>query len=273
QLYWIADLRDPWTDIYYYPEMLHTAFARKKDLKLERLVLEQCSAALVVSEEIKRMFFLKSKAIKEDKIHVIPNGYDPVDFNTGVNPSKDSFLVTYVGTIADSYNPEIFFSSFRSVRDNHPNVPMRILFVGSLSSQVLEFVAKYGLNENIEITGHVSHDRAVRFMQEASILLLIIPHVKNDEGILTGKLFEYLGAGRPVLGIGPSAGDASKILAECNAGKMFDRNQEKELEEWLGDALKRWQHNFSFRDSNSETEKYSRKELTGKLASVLMASV
>ena len=110
-------------------------------------------------------------------------------------------------------------------------------------------------------------------MQESSILLLVIPHVKNDKGILTGKLFEYIGARRPVLGIGPSNGDAAQILAECNAGKMFDREQEKEVEMWLMDAVNRWQQNHSFRDGNAEAENYSRKELTRKLAEVLSLSL
>lgn len=64
-------------------------------------------------------------------------------------------------------------------------------------------------------------------------------------------------------------GDAAQILAECNAGKMFDRQQENEIEMWLMDAVNRWQQKFSFRDGNAEAEKYSRKELTRKLAGVL----
>ncbi|MBK9540731.1 MAG: hypothetical protein IPO49_00270 [Bacteroidetes bacterium] len=94
---------------------------------------------------------------------MIPNGYDSVDFKTGVEPCKDKFLITYVGTIADSYNPEIFFSTFKKVLKNHPNVSMKIRFVGSISS------------------GHVSHEQAICYMQESSILLLVIPDVKNDK--------------------------------------------------------------------------------------------
>ncbi|MBK6839015.1 MAG: hypothetical protein IPG90_12815 [Bacteroidetes bacterium] len=268
-LHWIADMRDPWTDIYYYNEMLHTALAKEKDQNLEKAVLEKCSAAIVVSNDLKRLFLQKSKSIDQNKIHVIPNGYDSVDFKTGVEPCKDKFLITYVGTIADSYNPEIFFSTFKNVLKNHPNVSMKIRFVGSISSQVTQFIESYDLKEKVEIIGHVSHEQAICYMQESSILLLVIPHVKNDKGILTGKLFEYIGARRPVLGIGPSNGDAAQILAECNAGKMFDRQQEKEVEMWLMDAVNRWQQNHSFRDGNAEAENYSRKELTRKLAEVL----
>ncbi|MBK6447334.1 MAG: glycosyltransferase family 4 protein [Bacteroidetes bacterium] len=268
-LHWIADMRDPWTDIYYYNEMLHTALAKEKDQNLEKAVLEKCSAAIVVSNDLKRLFLQKSKSIDPNKIFVIPNGYDSVDFKTGVEPCKDKFLITYVGTIADSYNPEIFFSTFKNVLKNHPNVSMKIRFVGSISSQVTQFIESYDLKEKVEIIGHVSHEQAICYMQESSILLLVIPHVKNDKGILTGKLFEYIGARRPVLGIGPSNGDAAQILAECNAGKMFDREQEKEVEMWLMDAVNRWQQNHSFRDGNAEAENYSRKELTRKLAEVL----
>lgn len=270
KLNWIADLRDPWTDIYYYKGMLHTPFAKAKDRRLEREVLEQCSAAIVVSDDIKRLFLQKSKAIAAGKVHVIPNGFDDVDFEIGVEPVKDKFLITYVGTIADSYNSEIFFSSVSKLKQQFPALPLGIRFVGSVSGQVLEYLEKYNLKNHTEIIGHVSHDEAIRYMQQSSLLLLIIPHIQNDKGILTGKLFEYIGAKRPILGVGPVDGDAAKIMHECNAGQMFSREQEHELEIWLKDAVNRWEKNSSFRDSSVNAEKYSRYELAGKLATILL---
>lgn len=269
-LRWIADLRDPWTDIYYYQELLHTAPAKRRDEKLERKVLEQCSAAITVSEDIRRLFLLKSTAVVKSKVHVIPNGYDPVDFEGDVVPVKEHFLVTYVGTIADTYNPEVFFSAFRAVMDANQNVSMRIRFVGSLSGLINEYIRKYKLENSIEIIGHVSHGEAIQYMQTATVLLLVIPDVKDARGILTGKLFEYIGAKRPVLGIGPADGDAAKILAECIAGRMFERTDPTGVESWLQESVNRWKLDTAFREGNREGEKYSRKELTSKLATILL---
>ena len=75
-LNWIADLRDPWTDIYYYPQMMHTGAAKALDKSYERRVLEECDSVIVVSADIKRLFLQKSSKLTADKIHIIPNGFD-----------------------------------------------------------------------------------------------------------------------------------------------------------------------------------------------------
>ncbi|HNP48758.1 MAG TPA: glycosyltransferase [Bacteroidia bacterium] len=270
-LRWIADLRDPWTDIYYYKDMLHTFPAKRKDARYEREVLEQCSAAVVVSDEIKLLFEKKSAKISKENIHVIPNGYDESDFQTLQKLSRETFLITYVGTIADSYNPQVFFSVFHDLLKDYPF--MRIRFVGSVSGQVMQCIEQYGLKENVELIGHVSHEVAIQHMQNSAVLLLVIPEVKNDKGILTGKLFEYLGSKRPVLGIGPEDGDAAKILNASKAGKMFSREQKSEMEKWLKDAVGKWKADATFGVEHVNVEQYSRRELSRKLAAVILNEI
>jgi hypothetical protein len=74
----------------------------------------------------------------------------------------------------------------------------------------------------VEYTGYVDHSQSLRYLKESDALLLIIPQVTHNEGILTGKLFEYLASEKPILGFGPTEGDASRIISQCNAGKMYD---------------------------------------------------
>ncbi len=236
-LKWIADMRDPWTDIYYYKDLLHTTSAARKDAALERKVLEEADTILVVSEAIKRQFCKKSEKIKSEKIHVVPNGYDEADFQTDITPETGFFTISYVGTMADTYRPEVFFEAFSRLVKKHPDKNLRFRFIGNIPWPVKKQAEEYGISSNCEWNGHVTHEEAIRQMQSANLLLLIIPDAPAAEGILTGKLFEYIGAGRPILGIGPRNGDAAKILRESGAGEMFEREDKAGLEAWMESIL------------------------------------
>ena len=90
---WIADLRDPWTDIYYYKSMLHTKWAKRKDLNYEKGVIEKSDKIVVVSDSIKQLLINKSNLIQESKIHVIPNGFDEEDFSVSSTNKNNKFLL------------------------------------------------------------------------------------------------------------------------------------------------------------------------------------
>lgn len=261
---WIADMRDPWTDIYYYKDLLHTAMAAGKDARFEREVLEKADKVIVVSDAIKRSFVAKSDKIKPEKIYVIPNGYDEADFPVGVEPEKDTFTIAYVGTMADTYRPEVFFRVMSRLIKTYPDKKIRFHFVGNAPWTLRKLAEDSGIDSHCRWSGHVTHQEAIRYMQTAHVLLLIIPDAPGAEGILTGKLFEYIGSGRPVLGIGPGDGDAAKILRECNAGEMFGRSEDDSIVHWLTER-------FQFSDSSitEQRKKFTRRKLAQQASQII----
>ena len=263
-LKWIADLRDPWTDIYYYKELLHTNWAKKKDHSLEKKVLERSDAIVVVSNYIKYAFAKKSLKVKVDKIHVLPNGYDEGDFKVAEKSNADKLYITYVGTMADSYKPAVFFEALANVIQQNKIDNLVFRFVGSVPASVQEKLSELEITS--EFIGHVAHNEAVRFMQTTYLLLLVIPDAPGAEGILTGKLFEYLGAGKRIIGIGPSNGDAATILKECNAGVMFDRSDKNGLLNFLSNEL---MNDNSSQINSNEVKKYRRRQLTNQLSTII----
>jgi glycosyltransferase involved in cell wall biosynthesis len=265
---WIADLRDPWTDIYYYSDLLHTPLARAIDRRLERRVLERCDHALVVSADIRRIFSGKSENVDAKKIHVIPNGFDPVDFDPSVRPPEDIFRITYVGTMAERYRPEVFFRIVAELRKAGTVRPLRLRFVGSTRSAAEPLLERYGLRDIAEFIGHVPHREATRYMQDSNALLLVIPEVEHARGILTGKLFEYLGAARPVIALGPNDGDAAAILEETGAGRMFGREQSEALGAFLRELV---EAPLAVSEKVNAAERYSRRTLAGALARIILA--
>lgn len=269
---WVADLRDPWTDIYYYKDLLHGERAKKKDAQFEKRVLEESDSIIVVSEPIKYSFLKKSVLIIPDKIQVLPNGYDESDFKTDVENSKDTFTITYVGTMADSYHPEIFFNVFKKIVTQYSDQKIRFKFIGDAPWPLKKMVDELGLESYCEWGGHISHDEAVTEMQKANALLLIIPDTEGAKGILTGKLFEYLGSKRFIIGIGPKHGDAAAILRECNAGEMFERTEEKEMYSWMIEKLELWKCGKEYAFANDSIKNYTRETLTKRLSLILADS-
>lgn len=266
---WIADLRDPWTDIYYYKEMLHSPFAKNIDRKKERKILEQADAVISVSREIKTNFIRKSSAVDDRKFFVIPNGFDGDDFSISHLAPANEFCITYTGTIASSYNPDVFFDAFENVIRKNPDVKFKMRFVGSVYDELVDRIKSSGLSSLTEFIPPVSHEKAIRFMLNSTILLLAIPQTANEKGILTGKLFEYLAARKPIVNIGPVDGEAAEIISECAAGKTFNRNSTMIVEQHLLELVERWKRNSALDIIGNEIKKYSRSEQAKKLSEII----
>jgi len=260
---WIADLRDPWTDIYFYQDLYHLPFIKALDQYYEKKALIHADLILVVSEDIKKLFSQKSPEIDPGKIIVIPNGYDTTDFHAQKLKQKNNRLkLLYTGTMSGDYNinalADILSEQKKLLKANFH-------IIGSIAPAIQENMRKK-LGNSFVLESHIQHDKAILEMQEANILLLVIPQTKNNKGILTGKIFEYLAAGNPILGIGPPEGDAAKILEYCNAGKMFDYDDAEGIKGFLEEIC---HENFQFKPRLDRVAEFSRKMLTEKLAKEL----
>ena len=249
---WIADLRDPWTDIYYYKSMLHTKWAKQKDLNYEKRVIEKSDKVVVVSDSIKQLLLNKSNLVKESKIHIIPNGFDDDDFLVSSKNNNSKFLLSYVGTITKDYPLD-------SIKKSISNLNINLEFTGKADEPT-----KLLLNEVASFNNHVKHKESINLLLASDMLLLVIPKISNNKGILTGKLFEYLGARKPILCIGPTDGDAAKIIEECKAGKTFDYSDENGIYDFIETYMS---NEFIFENKNYL--KYSRKTLTKNLSKIL----
>ena len=265
-LKWVADLRDPWTDIYYNEDLYPTRWAKKRNLRYERSVLLGADQIITVSEECKRLF--AEKADVAEKISVVPNGYDTKDFinstiinkkekitpNSSLSPNGHQHVLTpnyltYVGVWAPQYDLE----PLKSLVQGRNDILLR--FVGVVSDEIRKEIESWGVQT--EFISYVSHGKAIEYMQASDALMLFIPNVPNNEGILTGKLFEYLAAGRKILLFGPKYGDAMRLINECEAGECY--TEEFKLEEFLNKPYQ----------GNDNIKSYSREALAGKIASLL----
>ena len=216
---WIADLRDPWTDIYYYHQFKHTALARKIDRSYERQVIEQADVIVSVSEDVKRIFAEKSRMPIAEKTVVVPNGYDEEDFKLKDLPAESRKIITYTGTISEAYDVDKLLEALVRL-DERLKEQLLIRFVGKIPQAIEQRFRDTGLE--IELMGYVDHQKSIEYLLRSDLLLLVLPKVNNNKGILTGKFFEYLASQKPILAIGPVDGDLARIILDTNCGRIFD---------------------------------------------------
>ncbi len=265
---WIADMRDPWTDIYYYKKMYHSVWAKRIDKKMEFNVLKNADSVIVVSSSIKALFESKLPDQGRGKIVVIPNGYDEEDFKQQSVEKNTRFVITYTGTLAENYHIDGFLNALnRFVCEN--NTAISVQFVGRVCDKYRRLIEDSTLSSVVSFIGHVDHNSSIAFLQQADALFLAIPDVPHNEGILTGKLFEYLASQKPIIGIGPVKGDAALIIDECSAGKIFSYSDEEEMYSYLHDLFDDWQNSSQTVEKKDTYKKYSRKQLTRNLVEMI----
>lgn len=257
-LKWIADLRDPWTDIYYYDILGHSKYSKKRDLAYEKEVLEKSDAVLTVSKSLKNLFESKSKNVRSNKIHELPNGFDHADYQGLVKIQNKEFVITYTGTMSDEYHPEVFFDALKDVLKEQKNVKCVLQIVGGrVSESIKNHITETGIF--VDYVDYVHHDKIVQYQKNANLLLLVIPEVQNSKGILTGKMFEYLASENPLIGIGPEDGDAAAIINKCGVGQVFSRKRKEEIRNYIKQQLDLFQKGEQLQVNKEEMDKYSRR--------------
>ncbi len=268
-LRWLADLRDPWADIYYAKDLHRTALATWLDTRYERQVLTQADAVLVTSPETKRLFLGKNPSLPAAKFHVLPNGYDEADFRQTSQPPTDCLRITHTGTITELYHLEELLQALAACAHQHPDVPLRLRFVGEVSARLRQQITTAGLAGITEFLAFVPHHESVTFLLQASVLLMAIPDVPRNFGILPGKVFEYLAANKPILCVGPVGSDADNLLQECGAGQALPYAGYALMLETLERLVALWRVNTNLDLPAVSHERYSRRALTERLAGLL----
>jgi glycosyltransferase involved in cell wall biosynthesis len=259
---WIADLRDPWTDIYYYKQFYPTLISRRIDQRFEKSVLKKADKIITVGVSLKNLFSSKIKGV-EYKTEVITNGYDEDDF-TGITPIIPAiFTTTYVGTLSDIYPIDGFLNAVQIFKDKGNKIILR--FIGTVSQNQKDLIQSKSGDSILEFIPYVDHTAAIQYMLNTSVLLLIIPDHQSNKSIITGKLFEYNASGKPIICLGPLDGDAAGIIGNTEYGKTFSYMDSKGISEYLIQLIS----GKSITQKNSNAF-YSRRELTKKIIPLLI---
>lgn len=262
---WIADFRDPWTDIHYYKKLYPTAIADKINKAYERKVLEQSDKIIVTSRAAIDSFLSKTNKISANKFEEITNGFDTEDFKHIEQNKLDKFTITYIGILYNTKDIEVLINAFAMLK-NKENCKLQ--FVGH-SGIIASEIEKKNLQEYTEILPEVKHSEAIQIMADSSVLVLLAPNKSKKSAFLPGKLFEYLASRRPILCIASPDNEICEIIKNCEAGKSFNYNETEKMLDFLKEQQENWNKNHISLIENEHYMQYSRKELTKKLSNIL----
>ena len=263
---WLADFRDPWTDIDFYQDLKISAFADRKHKKLELQTITGCDAMVVVSREMMENY----NRMGGNNIHLITNGFDPDDMTDQTVVQDTKFSITHVGSLPPNRNPKVLWEALARLCNELPNFrnDLEIKLAGNVDRSVLSDLEHFGLTNQLNLIDYVPHDQVGILLKQSAVLLLAINNSPNAKGILTGKFFEYLAARRPILAIGPADGDLAQILNDSGAGAIFGY---QDLE-GMKDTIRSMYEKYINKDlivNPIGIGKYSRKSLTAELAAIL----
>jgi glycosyltransferase involved in cell wall biosynthesis len=193
---------------------------------------------VAVSPLVKEEF----EAMTKTPVELVTNGFDPEDFvpaeAAGVKAKPGAggaFELVHTGLFAVDGNPERLWRVLREkcLEDREFARRMRITLAGKTDREVAAAIADAGLGENLRDLGYQSHTEVVKLQKEAAVLLLPLRKEPEYRATLPGKLFEYLGARRPILGIGQTDGAMARVLAETASGRTFEWTDDKGIRQYI----------------------------------------
>lgn len=268
-LKWIADFRDPWTNIDFYEKLMLTSLADKKHHRLELEVLKGADRVISIGESMNREFeemYRKSGGKTSGKFSVITNGFDSDDMAPAIEKDR-KFSLAHIGTLVKDRNPDVLWAVLaKLVKSNAAFAEqLEIKLVGKVDIFVKERIAANGLEQFVRRIEYLPHDEVILEQARSRVLLLLVNNTKNARGILTGKFFEYMASGAPILVIGPPDGDLAAILKKTSSGLISDFDDAAQLEQNILGYFK----GESPVPDRAEVERYSRAELTRALCSLL----
>ncbi len=265
---WIADFRDPWTNIDFYQDLHLTNPADARHKSLEKKVLKNASKIVTVTWRSGEEF---QALCGRNDIIVIPNGFDDADFNASDNLQLDeNFSIVHVGSMNKDRNPFNLWVACKELLAEMPDLKkhLSIKLVGPVDFSVRDSIAKSGLEEYTSFVEFIPHTEAVVIQQQAQVLLLMINNSPNSKTIIPGKLYEYLGARRPILAIGPKVSDSAKVIEMTQGGVVHEYDDIEGLKSRLLEYFN------LYKSGNLEAhaegvQKYTRKSLAAEYAKVL----
>ena len=223
-LKWIADFRDPWSELDLLDEFNLSSSSTKKHKDLEKEVLQTADVALTVSET----WVEDLKRLAGSRVELITNGYDAADFELKPK-TNDKFIIGHYGLLNHLRNPKNLWKTLNDLcsEDSEFDNKLEIHFSGNIDIEVLTEISDFPkLKEKIKNLGYLSHAEVLKQYNEASLLLLLLFNSKSGVGNYPGKIFEYFAAQKPILSFGPEGSDTQSLINETKSGLFFNYDSE-----------------------------------------------
>jgi glycosyltransferase involved in cell wall biosynthesis len=274
---WVADFRDPWTQN---PYVTYPKPVLKIEEPMEQAVIRNADKVTTTNPFFTKGFITKYSDEPKEKFVTVTHGFDPNDFQKLETTVEHKFVMTYTGSFYGPRKPDVFLKAVNELlsEDSSLKDQLKIRFVGSVGRSVKNVVHRYGLEDTVEVCGYVSHKRALEYLLNSSVLLLItgIYHkstVKDYSGRVfdefPGKLVEYLAIGRPVLALAASEGTVARMIKSTRTGIVVHPSDKERIKKTIRDFCSLYKRgNLKMEADFEEVKKYNIRMSVKKLSQV-----
>ncbi len=268
----VLDFRDPWIGAPFHPR--RPFWARVLDERLERSCLRRAAAVITVNRDIRDDLLARNPWLAPERVTIIPNGFDPADFEGRVRGGSGDWTLAHAGTLPTSGLPRTLVQGLASLIEREPALAgrMRLRLAGVSGPGRIPFPRE--LDNVVRFEGYLPHRDSVQLLLDSDLLLLFVEDSPRARGILTGKLFEYLGSGRPVLAFAPE-GEAAELIRRTGAGRVVASEDAEAVRAALEEALAAWRAGrraFGEPDARAIAE-YTRPAQAARLAAIIDRAV
>jgi len=263
----VIDYRDVWHEYpyRYYPTPLH----RYLHHRLEKGVLQKASAIITTNRRVKELLLLRHKFLNHGDVTILPQGYDPSDFENELPPArtqkKTKMRIAHAGTFYGDRTPEHFLSAVRqAIAENSAlGANLEIHLIGAFRESDKKLINSFGLDNLVHVHGYLDHRACVSELLASDVLWLTLGNDRQSPG----KVYEYLGARKPILACVPE-GFIRQTILEAGAAIVVKPDDVDGIRKAVVDFFGQHQKGTLPKPREQVVERFNRIELTGELAKI-----
>lgn len=259
KLPWLADFRDLWAGNPYHPGRLRYLL----DKALEVRTLSQADAITTVSQPLADLL---ARTHPGKPTFAVPNAFDPTEWDQVPFVSPTKCTLTYAGQLRDPY---IVFEALASEQAAGIIGPgnFELNLYTNPTPWLISEIEDHGLTKIINLKGTVPRDDVLRAERSSSANLVISSFLPGEEAGYTGKLFEYLGAGRPIIAVGPEGSVIKDLLEEV--GDCWYASTIEQMRSVVRAFHRRWQANGELVIQREKIEQFTARNLAKRFSEIL----
>lgn len=272
KLPWVAGFRDPWTGFISTPKRWFLPAAI--DRKMEKSVFSEADYIECAWQGIIEDALDKYPDLDRSKFKHVPNGFDSADFPEIENPVdfNDKFTLTYTGSMYGRRNPEALFSAIEELIKEKKIEPekIRLNFIGRFGSEVNKMFENVTFSDSVFLYDYMPHKKSIEFLMRSDATLLIVDESKESEYIVPGKVYEYLGVGKPIIVVAPEKGAIFDLIKETNGGVIAHQSNKLAIKANFMLYYNNWKNKINLIIQRKDIiKKYERRNSSKKLTELL----
>ncbi len=265
---WIADFRDPWTEIYYNKLFYQLPHIKRKDARLEKMIIDNADYITTIGNNMSKL--LQSKTNHPSKVRYFYNGFDEQLLKNAPEVETATFDIVFTGLLSKNQNYALLLQTLKAFEESAMENQIQLIFAGNIDKEIIQAFEKNLAKIKVIYHGYVSHQKAIELIKNATLLTTILPNTENSEIIISGKIMEYLSTGNPILLFGSNSSEAS-ILLEKFGNASINENFSIKAVDYLIELFNKWKlgENLRISDLSSDINEFTRLETARKLSNFI----